>query len=1057
LLTLSCLSTSACAPDAAQEHCVQIDRSVSVDGSPFKTANSREGAPVIRGDATASYRLSVSNCGDTELRDVKVVDEARKISLDVGTLQPAEQRIVAYELSGEEICAGSSAPAPLARVTATADLGDGTTDLEAFELAQVECDQGGHCGNGTVEPGEMCDDGNEDNSDDCRWDCTKPFCGDGYVKDGEECDDGNRENEDRCRNDCSLPHCGDGYVDEGEACDDGNDYDADICRNDCTKPFCGDGLVSTGEVCDDGNQDDTDSCRNDCTKPYCGDGKVDPGEMCDDANDDNSDDCRRDCTKPFCGDGYVKDGEECDDGNRENEDKCRNDCSLPHCGDGYVDEGEACDDGNDYDADGCRNDCTKPFCGDGQVNPGEACDDGNRYDSDGCRNDCTRPSCGDGYVDAGEQCDDGNGSDTDGCRNDCTSPYCGDGYVDAGEQCDDGNGSDTDGCRSDCSEPYCGDGIVDSGEPCDDGNENNADACRNDCTTPYCGDGIVDSGEPCDDGNENNADACRNGCTAPYCGDGIVDSGEACDDGNENNADACRNDCTVPEPCQLEIEKHCKVRGQPSSGMTCEGKVTSLTLEYTGEGCSATTNAQEGKVACEGGASFAAPISITASGKAGKKGSSSGNWGSFQGVVIGDRITFTAENGGADKFDADTFIDINNGLERITFHTSCSKPLALGDQFGSVRVVGMTSTEGGTIGLPPADNDGGTSECTIHTDSAGTQCDGKLRSLTLRYVGGGCADSSHDQSGKLECQGNAGANEPVQVLATDKKGKEVFLNQGDVQLGDLVVISAAASGEKELDADTFITVRRGLAPLQTLKIHTSCSKPLGLGDRFGAFVVVGFDGKDGSATLGTEVEYSYTVRNPSSESVVVDVVDDKLGIIAANVALQAGETETFVQSASISETTTNVATVYGTTESGLACDPAEAAATVTIAQTPTGPTSCDDGKPVSVVFEYTGDSCAASTNLQEGKLACNGNPAGAEPVHIVALSDKVQVSPGPYAIGDLVTVSDPKGKKLSAETELSIRAGGRVVQTLNIHTSCSKRLEVGDQFGALILRAMTVE
>ena len=39
---------------------------------------------------------------------------------------------------------------------------------------------------------------------------------------------------DACRNDCRPAHCGDGTVDSGEECDDGN-YDAcDGCAPDCT-------------------------------------------------------------------------------------------------------------------------------------------------------------------------------------------------------------------------------------------------------------------------------------------------------------------------------------------------------------------------------------------------------------------------------------------------------------------------------------------------------------------------------------------------------------------------------------------------------------------------------------------------------------------------------------------------------------------------------------------------------------------------------------------------------------------------------------------------------
>jgi cysteine-rich repeat protein len=42
-----------------------------------------------------------------------------------------------------------------------------------------------------------------------------------------------------------TPSCGDGYLNmaAGEECDDGNNDDTDACRNDCTNAFCGDGVV----------------------------------------------------------------------------------------------------------------------------------------------------------------------------------------------------------------------------------------------------------------------------------------------------------------------------------------------------------------------------------------------------------------------------------------------------------------------------------------------------------------------------------------------------------------------------------------------------------------------------------------------------------------------------------------------------------------------------------------------------------------------------------------------------------------------------------------------
>jgi|GEM_PF-5977382 len=63
------------------------------------------------------------------------------------------------------------------------------------------------------------------------------------------------------------PVCGDGSVDSGEVCDDGNRVAGDGCRADCQGvEVCGDGLVdsATGEQCDDGGTTPGDGCDAAC-------------------------------------------------------------------------------------------------------------------------------------------------------------------------------------------------------------------------------------------------------------------------------------------------------------------------------------------------------------------------------------------------------------------------------------------------------------------------------------------------------------------------------------------------------------------------------------------------------------------------------------------------------------------------------------------------------------------------------------------------------------------------------------------------------------------------
>ncbi|MFA5625200.1 MAG: DUF4215 domain-containing protein, partial [Bradymonadales bacterium] len=59
-------------------------------------------------------------------------------------------------------------------------------------------------------------------------------CGNGVLDPGEECDDGNKVANDGCTN-CKLDTelCGNGELDAGEVCDDGNRVSGDGCSADC--------------------------------------------------------------------------------------------------------------------------------------------------------------------------------------------------------------------------------------------------------------------------------------------------------------------------------------------------------------------------------------------------------------------------------------------------------------------------------------------------------------------------------------------------------------------------------------------------------------------------------------------------------------------------------------------------------------------------------------------------------------------------------------------------------------------------------------------------------
>src|SRR5438876_8893584 len=78
-----------------------------------------------------------------------------------------------------------------------------------------------------------------------------------------------------CRTTCKLPGCGDGVMDIGETCDDGNTSNNDSCLNTCRLARCGDGIVDVGvEQCDDGNLSNTHGCLTTCMAARGGDGTV---------------------------------------------------------------------------------------------------------------------------------------------------------------------------------------------------------------------------------------------------------------------------------------------------------------------------------------------------------------------------------------------------------------------------------------------------------------------------------------------------------------------------------------------------------------------------------------------------------------------------------------------------------------------------------------------------------------------------------------------------------------------------------------------------------------
>lgn len=231
-------------------------------------------------------------------------------------------------------------------------------------------------------------------------------CGDGELELGEECDDGNTLSCDGCSFACEI-----------EETDDDNPCTTDSCVH----PF---GWISNpvppGTACCDG------ATERDCSQldTQCSVG------LCNPASDACESEPRPDGTG--CDDGLAcTTGDVCSDGvcgfvgsgcscvSTFPEDPCFNVvvCAngVPQCRIDLNEGAEACI-GTSL--------TSTPCCGNGTLQPTEECDAGgaNSNAPDAvCRTDCTLGRCGDGIVDPGrgEQCDDGNLDEGDGCASNC--------------------------------------------------------------------------------------------------------------------------------------------------------------------------------------------------------------------------------------------------------------------------------------------------------------------------------------------------------------------------------------------------------------------------------------------------------------------------------------------------------------------------------------------------------------------------------------------------------------------------------------------------------------
>ncbi len=300
---------------------------------------------------------------------------------------------------------------------------------------QSTCSQipGAICGNAIIENGEGCDDGNVASNDGCSSSC--------QVEANYNCEGSPKST---CVSTIPIPVCGNGIIESGEACDDGNTNNGEGCSSTCQveTDFACSGAPS---VCDiTGNKycicHYTGSSNNPYNTISISENAVcthvqQHGDIPGPCAGDTIQDCKGAPVLPstypclvssnnLCGNGTLNNAETCDDGNKISGDGCSSNCNIESgfscsgtpsacsvpvslCGNGVINSGEACDDGNTTNGNGCSSNCT--------IEPNYVCS--------GTPSSCSLPTsvCGNGILEGTETCDDGNTSNGNGCSSTCTT------------------------------------------------------------------------------------------------------------------------------------------------------------------------------------------------------------------------------------------------------------------------------------------------------------------------------------------------------------------------------------------------------------------------------------------------------------------------------------------------------------------------------------------------------------------------------------------------------------------------------------------------------------
>eukprot|EP00039_Didymoeca_costata_P007520 m.100759 g.100759 ORF g.100759 m.100759 type:complete len:1147 (-) comp13722_c0_seq2:122-3562(-) len=305
---------------------------------------------------------------------------------------------------------------------------------------------------------------------------------------------------------------------------------------------------------------------------------------------------------------------------------------------------------------------------------------------------------------------------------------------------------------------------------------------------------------------------------------------------------------TTTQPAQNDcLKKSC---GICSVGDLEKTKLRSITLEFQGSNCvfDYCNDQPSDKWSVSGNVGLRDNVYIR---------STSDAYASHGNIAIGERFTI-------EDFKSETKVSlfVSQGssypLSEITFHTSCSKPLSVNDQFGSLKVVAFETEDGRTDQSCPCATQNSTNlrkepeslcvglnktmRCPVCPSSE------NVSSITFRYDGYFCSGEMCNEQDVTTymLMGDLIAHEKADIIHYGQSSIDTIRSVGHGDVFTLKDFSDLAHVQVVPSSDAVFRLPELQEGVSQIRFAALCSAGIiNLGDSFGPLTVVGFETSSG--------------------------------------------------------------------------------------------------------------------------------------------------------------------------------------------------------------------